>query len=181
MTKKIGLVVGHNPIARGAVRATDGVAEFDFWSKVADEIKALNPGKFIVLYRSAAGGYNTEVSRVYSEANRLKVAATVELHFNSAAVQATGTETLTSGTVNSMRLCGVLQEYMVDALGLRDRGMKRVSRSDRGGLSLWAGAAPAALVEPFFGSNKDDCQRFDERRQRFIKAINDACIEFTGL
>ncbi len=50
---------------------------------------------------------------------------------------------------------------MLSALGRRDRGIKILSRSDRGGRSLHAGRAPAILVEPFFGSHSADCRAAD--------------------
>jgi N-acetylmuramoyl-L-alanine amidase len=86
----------------------------------------------------------------------------VEGHFNSSASSAaTGTETLSSGSKASLRFCEALQSRMNYALGLRDRGVKTV-RTGRGSASLITGKAPAALIEPFFGSSPKGQAATDE-------------------
>lgn len=177
--KKIALIIGHNPLAQGAVRVTDRVTEFVFFKKLADELTALAPDQYVVLQRSPEGGYAKEIDRVYSEANALRVSGTVELHFNSSiSSSASGTEVLTSGTRNSMILCNLLQDHMTIALKLKSRGVKQVTKQQRGGRSLWVGNSPAALIEPFFGSNYHDCTVVDTNRDKFVKALHDACTAF---
>lgn len=177
--KKIALIVGHNPKSQGAARVTDGVTEYVFYKKVAEELKALDPDQYVILYRDPAGGYSKEIDRVYAEADAQRVSGTVELHFNAAgSASATGTEVLTSGTRNSLILSNLLQDKMVVALRLKSRGVKQVTKQQRGGRSLWAGRAPAALIEPFFGSNRHDCETVDEKRDKFVKALHDACTTF---
>jgi hypothetical protein len=76
--------------------------------------------------------------------------------------EASGTETLTSGTALSLRLAESVQREMVLALGLRDRGIKTRAADERGGGSLYSGRAPAILVEPFFGSSSIGTSATDE-------------------
>jgi len=107
------------------------------------------------------------------------VEASVELHFNgSADYRATGTETLTSGTKNSVRLATQMQTHIVRALALRDRGLKVIGRTGRGGLSLWSGVPPAVLLEPYFGSNANDCARADLQFAALASAIHTACTAY---
>lgn len=172
----IALVIGHNARAPGAIRVTDRVAEYPWNTRLAAAIVAHDPDLYRIVRRTA--GPN-EIARAYAEVDRLGVAASVELHFNSAAnPAATGTETLTSGTAGSMRLATTMQHHMVRALGLRDRGLKAIGRNGRGGASLWTGRPPAVLIEPYFGSNRGDCARADERFAALAAAIHMAFTAF---
>jgi N-acetylmuramoyl-L-alanine amidase len=178
MAGLIGLVVGHNARAQGAVRVTDGRTEFDWCGDLAAAIAAFDPARYVVLRRRAQGGYNAEIREVYAQADARNVAATVELHFNGGGVGATGTETLTSGTARSRGMALLVQAGMVRALGLRDRGLLVRGRLDRGGASLWAGRAPAVMIEPYFGSNPRDCAAADRAFAQLAREIHGACMEF---
>ncbi|MEP2184175.1 hypothetical protein, partial [Roseibium sp.] len=57
--------------------------------------------------------------------------------------------------------------------GNKDRGVRFVGKGDRGGRSLWAGRAPAILTEPYFGSNKVECEAADACKAALAKAIYD--------
>lgn len=173
---KIALVIGHNARQPGAIRATDGVSEYAWNGRLADAIAAIDPARYAIVRRTHGAG---EISRAYAEVNRLGVEASVELHFNgSNSAAATGTETLTSGTRNSVRLATSMQHHIVNALGLRDRGLKVIGRNGRGGASLWSGVPPAVLLEPYFGSNAGDCAIADNRFDALATAIHTACTAF---
>ena len=176
MTGRIALVVGHNSKARGAVRITDGVTEYEWNGLLAREIAVLNPARYRIFRRYPGLGYAAEISRVYQEVDDWGASASIELHFNAGRGGATGTETLTSGTPKSLRLASLLQSSMVVSLELRNRGLVKRGRHERGGLSLWAGRAPAALIEPYFGSNSKDCAAAD--MIQLARAIDRAATEF---
>ena len=173
---KIALVIGHNARSQGAVRVTDKRTEYDINSDLAVAIRDLDPVRYVIVRRTAGAG---EIGRAYAEVDRLGVKASVELHFNGAAApSATGTETLTSGTRNSLRLAQGVQAGMVRALGLRDRGVKVIPRTGRGGASLWTGKPPAILIEPYFGSNAGDCAAADRNFLALSRAIHEACTAY---
>jgi N-acetylmuramoyl-L-alanine amidase len=158
---KVGIVVGHNAVAKGArARAPLSVDEFSWNDLIADEMVRLARPPLTVkkFHRQHLGSYSREIDEVYGRVDEFGADATVELHFNAATPAATGTETLSSGSSGSMALAQSMQDAMLAALGRRDRGVKLKSRTDRGGRSLHAGRAPAILVEPFFGSNAGDCR-----------------------
>lgn len=167
---KLAIVVGHNSQAQGAVRGDTGETEYVWNSRLAQIMERLAPEFGIdlrVFRRVAGGGYRTEIRRVYGEVDQWGADASIELHFNgSSDPRATGIETLSSGTALSLRLAQAVQDEMIIALGLRDRGVKTVGGSDRGGASLIAGAAPAILVEPFFGSSPKGQAASDEGREQ---------------
>lgn len=175
----IALIIGHNARAQGAVRATDGRTEYDWNSDLAAAIRDRAPGRYTVLRRqSHPSGYAGEIREVYAQADAVRALATVELHFNGGPASATGTETLTSGSAGSLRLAKLIQPAMVGALGLRDRGILTRGRNDRGGASLFAGRAPAVLIEPYFGSRDADCQAADRHYAALVDAVHRACVEF---
>lgn len=167
---KLAVVIGHNSQAQGAVRRDTGETEYVWNGRLAQMMERLAPDFGIelrVFRRVAGGGYRSEIRRVYSQVDQWGADASIELHFNgSASPSASGTETLSSGTALSLRLAAAVQDEMVIALGLRDRGIKTVVGSDRGGASLIAGAAPAILVEPFFGSSPKGQQATDRLAER---------------
>ncbi|MDF3606144.1 N-acetylmuramoyl-L-alanine amidase [Paracoccus sp. DMF-8] len=176
---KIALVVGHNARSQGAVRVTDGRSEYDWMGDLSAQILAANPGRYRVFRRPAGVVYTREISQTYAEVDAWGASGSIELHFNAAAAStATGTETLTSGTKGSRRLATLIQSAMVGVLGLRDRGLLVRDRKARGGESLWAGRAPAVLIEPYFGSNAGDCAAADRHFHQLAAGINAACTEF---
>ncbi|MCB1368096.1 MAG: N-acetylmuramoyl-L-alanine amidase [Rhodobacteraceae bacterium] len=143
--KRLAIVVGHNSEKQGAVRGDTGETEFvwnsDMAKMIEGEAQAYPDLEVKTFYRQPGLGYTREIRRVYEETDRWGANATVELHFNSSASpNASGAETLTSGTPASMALAVSVNQEMVAALGLKDRGVKTRSASDRGGAGQLAGA-----------------------------------------
>lgn len=179
---KLAIVVGHNSASQGAVRQDTGESEFVWNGRLARRIERLAGSYGLqvrTFFRTPGGGYSTEIRRVYAEVDAWGADASVELHFNGASsAEATGTETLSSGTALSLRLAESVQREMVLALGLRDRGVKTRSSSDRGGMSLISGRAPAILVEPFFGSSPVGNRATDEETEQ--ERLADAILRGTA-
>jgi len=167
---KLAVVVGHNSQSQGAVRHDTGETEYIWNGRLAQIMERMAPEFGIdlrIFLRVPSGGYRGEISRVYKQVDIWGANASMELHFNgSSNPAASGTETLSSGTSLSLRLAQAVQDEVVIALGLRDRGVKTVRGSDRGGASLIAGAAPAILVEPFFGSSPTGQRATDELNEQ---------------
>lgn len=173
---RVALVVGHNPKAQGAIRATDRRTEYDWCGALAERIAALDPARYVIVRRTA--GPN-EIKRAYAEVERVGVRASVELHFNSAAsAAATGTETLISGSAKSRSLGTLVQAAMVEALYLRDRGLKQPGPKDGGYTALRAASPPAVLIEPYFGSNRSDCAAADRNLPALAAGIHNACLTY---
>lgn len=154
---KLAIVVGHNARQQGAERQDTGESEYSWNTRLATFIVELSrefPQLAVkVFHRKYKGSYRRELTEVYGRVDAWGADYSVELHFNSHTTEsATGTEVLSSGSNGSLRLCNALQDEMLDALGLKDRGTK-VVRTGRGSLSLIVGRAAAALLEPFFASS----------------------------
>lgn len=174
---KIGIVVGHNSRAQGAVRCTDKRTEFDWNGELAGLIQAHDPANVRVFRREFGGGYSAEIDRVYAQTDAWGADVTIEMHFNgSANPEANGCLMLSSGTAGSLALARALQERCRAALGNADRGVQVRSRHDRGGRSLWQGRAPAVMTEPYFGSNAKECVRAQVRMDELAEAVYRAAI-----
>ncbi|MBW4710747.1 N-acetylmuramoyl-L-alanine amidase [Roseobacter sp. YSTF-M11] len=159
---KIAIVVGHNADEQGAIRCIDGRTEFDWNSDLARLIQTHNSSAVRIFNRTSKGYWWQEIDRVYRATDAWGATVTAELHFNSVAnPQPSGSVTLSSGTTRSYEMSELVQDACVAALNLRDRGVRILQPKDRGGRSLWKGRAPACMLEPYFGSNADDCRRAD--------------------
>ena len=137
-----------------------------------------------VVYRQdSSNGYNT----LPYEVNKLRPDFVISFHFNAVDdPSACGTETLHwRGSVNGQRLAGILQEHMLEQLGLKDRGIKprhggyRDGKwfGDRGSWILGRTAAPCVLAEPGFASNEGDwdvlCRKKDLLAIAYVRAIKE--------
>ena len=60
----------------------------------------------------------------------------------------------------------------------KDRGIKLVDNGQRGHRNMRAVKVPSCLIEPFFGSNDRDCDRWQRNRAKFVRALVHAVIEF---
>lgn len=176
---KLAIVVGHNSYSQGAVRSDTGESEYIYNSKMAEYMKKIGHQYDLnieIFKRLRGGGYTAEINRVYDGVDRWGAKGSVELHFNSAGnPNASGTETLSSGSHKSLIMAQEVQMELVEELGLRDRGIViRNSRTKgRGYRSLIAGRAPAILTEPFFGSSIKGKTASDSEsdRQKIAHAI----------
>jgi len=180
---KLAIVVGHNEISQGAVRTDTHETEYQYNSDLAGRIvdAVSEYDEYVgvkVFYRVPGSGYTQEIARVYEDVDHWGATASIELHFNSAGdPRASGTETFSSGSAKSLILAEEVQMEMVEALGLRDRGIKiRNNRTKgRGYLSLVSGNAPAILIEPFFGSSSIGQRATDDEHER--RSLAEAIVE----
>ena len=166
---KVALVIGHNPDDQGTFAGSPiNSFELPYNKEVANKIVEMNsndpssPLSFKIFDRVFLDSYKDEVDKVYGEVDAWGADISVELHFNAVDYEAAlGTETLSSGTVRSLKLATIYQEAMLDALGTKDRGVKIRNKSikDRGWRSLVTGLCPAIIVEPFFASNPGDMEK----------------------
>lgn len=155
---KCALVVGHTAKSPGACAPGGQICEFDFNAPLAREIakRAANSNVAIVYRDEGPGGYG----RLPSQINRINPGFIVSMHCNAFNREASGTETLywhrsDRGTI----LAEIVQEQLVQCLGLPDRGIKPRDEEQRGGYVLGATYAPMVIAEPFFIDNQSDLDR----------------------
>ena len=68
----------------------------------------------------------------------------------------------------------LIQANLVKVLGLKDRGLKELSRDDRGGRLVAGTKPPCVLSELFFLSNEKDYAIGKAKQAAMAKAIVDA-------
>lgn len=178
---KIAIVVGHTKLAPGAYgKHPINEYEYSFNSEAAKRIASIANGKGVsvaIFYRDGIG-----IAGAYKKVNIYQPDAAIELHFNGAtSPAATGTETL-YGSVNpkSKALAKIIQNQMLRAINLRDRDLiyRPQGGDGRGTESVNSAICPSVLVEPFFGSNSDDCERIRTRVDAYLDCLVSGFLEY---
>ncbi len=170
---KTAIIVGHSLKDKGAVNNDSGVSEFEYNSILAGYILArLGYEESEVVYRTE--GY----SKLPKKVNDTNADLAISLHCNAFNKLASGTETLSSGSVNSLKFANILHPKMVGLFGLSDRGIKIKKQSDRGGLILHKTEMPCVLLEPFFIDNDTDLEKGLNLMSEYAKIICEAIEEY---
>lgn len=169
---KLAVCVGHNKRAKGAYSETLRVSEYDFNSRIADEM-CLYGGDYgldvMIFTRNPSNSYHAEMRELCDKVNKWYATAAMELHFNADAPRAHGTETLYyHRSDRGKRFAACVQAECLSSLGLRDRGIKRRHRTSRGSKFLLFTAMPAIITEPFFGSNAGDSRRINSTTPAYL-------------
>lgn len=163
INSKLAIIIGHSNNHKGArmLPPYDFVEEYEYNTVLGATIKAIAESKEIdckVILRD-----NYSISEAYKKAAQYDPGAIVELHFNAfTSEKAFGTETLFGHIPRSYELAGNIHNELCETLGRTlngggDRGIKLKSRDERGGLNLNNGTdIPTVIIEPFFGTNKND-------------------------
>ncbi len=163
--KKCALVIGHKKSSPGASNKSSGTTEFAFNDQLAMEIE-----------REVGG---VEVQRVYrrtysslpGDLNELNPDFIVSLHCNAFNTEVSGTEVLYyHRSTKGKSMAEILNENLVNALGLRNRGIKPKTSEDRGGFLLRHTIAPCVIAEPFFIDNNEDLETAIAKKHLLIKA-----------
>lgn len=166
---KCALVVGHQKQSQGATNKFTGMSEFIFNEQLAKDIKAqVNTVDIDIIYRKT-------YQQLPSEINDKKPDFIICLHCNAYNTKATGTETLYHyGSARGKIAAQILQQHLLRALQLKDRGIKPKSVEDRGGYVLKYTNAPCIIAEPFFIDNDHDLKRAINNRIQLTTAYANA-------
>lgn len=166
---KIALIVGHHPSAPGA-HSVCGFSEHGFYDEFVDHVieRYSGPHNLVKVERPT-------MAMPVALVNEIAPDFFVSFHFNSAAnPHATGTEVLHYPSEASTALASIFAQRIHELLGLplrRGDGLLARTASDRGGALLAKTRMPGVLLEPFFGSNKGDCEAVIEKYDEFVACI----------
>lgn len=183
MPKKIAICVGHSRSGdKGAVN-TDGVTEWAFNTPLAQRTaELLRDAKHEVKVWSKYGGsgYSSAMSWIAEQIREFKADVAIELHFNSAGPTAEGHEFLhwhRSGRSSRLASCFhfSLKKFFPER---KARGPKAIASGDRGSAFLQRTHCPAAILEPYFGSNVAETNFYSARREELARAYADAIISW---
>jgi len=159
----IAFVLGHHSRSKGAFSSYLFANEFDFYTDVIEHLEC-KIGKLNIFYHNPdISGYTKRIKETASKLNKVNFDLVIELHFNAATPQANGCETLYYfNSKKSKNFAHIFTDTVCDITGIKSRngGVKAlVNKKDRGFASVYYPKAPTILIEPFFGTNDDDCAK----------------------
>lgn len=178
--KHLAIAIGHSPTSQGASgKLNDKIwTEFSYNTDLANDI-ALQfvercIGDHVDVYLFRRQDSESPIHDLCGEINACNPNLAIELHCNSHADESiSGTETLYwSRSKPGKEAAEIFQDCIAECLGLRDRGLKKItSVEQRGGTFLALTDCPSLILEPFFISNPSDLAIGLKARQRLAKAI----------
>lgn len=169
--KKIAIVVGHTKLRPGA-KGIRIPSEFDFNSRVAENLSDIAD---IYYYDSYNLGYKSMVKRNALKMNRKNYDLVLELHYNAATPQANGCEVFYYfNNKEGKNLATYFSRKISQVFEMRDRGAKAmVNKNQRGFWALFYPKATTLLLEPFFGSNSYDAEKFRGKECKYSELIRE--------
>ena len=174
--KRVCIDVGHTPTEFGASNAASGALEYHQNVKLANLLAVwLHRLQMIpvIVYRETYAGLPALINQTSAD-------ICISVHANAAdAPTASGTETLyCAGSVLSKKLADIIQSYMHAVLDIRDRGIKPIYLSDRGGSLVSKTIMAHVIIEPYFLSNDDDLRIANARMEQLASNIAEGCDEY---
>ncbi len=170
---KVALVIGHKKTSYGACNKS--ICEFQFNEKVAKRVAEQLDGINHALV------YRTTYKKLPALINRTKADFFVSFHCNSFDTVVSGTETLYHHrSKSSKRLAIIVQDFVVNALTLRDRGIKPVTTEDKGGYLLRYTRMPGVIAEPFFIDNCNDLKKAQDNFDSLVAGYAAAILEYAS-
>ncbi len=183
ITKSIGICVGHSRDGDQGASSVGKVTEWYYnWSVARhfrDKLEEYGL-KSIIIDKYEGKTYTSAIKWLARELKTRDIDLAVELHFNAASPNASGSEVLYwHNSKKGKRLAGCIQQAILEAFpDSKDRGSKGKEKGARGSFFLRVTHCPAVLVEPFFGSSVKDWETFKSSQQQLGYAYADAVNNF---
>lgn len=173
--KLCALIIGHKKGSPGASNASSGITEFDYNEQLAIDIE--NASTQVAVQRVYRRTYKT----LPEDVNQLNPDFIISLHCNAFNQAASGTEVLYYyRSKKGKQVAHILQTNLVNALALKDRGIKDKRVENRGGFLLKYTNAPCVISEPFFIDNDHDLEIAKSNHEKLVKAHVDAINEIAS-
>lgn len=181
--KRVALIIGHTPLAVGAVNPTTNETEFDFNNefvpKVAKQLRIAGYQPVIV--------YRDTYSNLPAFVNQTGADIGISFHCNAFNTEASGCEMLYwFGSSKGKGLAECLQKKVVSVLGNNDRGIKPIdydtnpAKNDNGGWLVEKTSMPVVISEPFFIDNQYDLGNVKMRYAKLVNAYVDGVKQYYG-
>lgn len=171
----IFISAGHHNADPGAV--SNGVKEADLTKELRDLIcKELATAKASFISDKDFETLSQYISRIKPGSGSV----VCEVHFNAGSPNATGVETIVRANAakESIALAKAINNAVVNASGLYNRGVKDETQSHRGRLAiLHTAAGISVLPELCFITNKNDLVLYNKAKKEIAKGIAKALIE----
>lgn len=174
---KVAFIIGHNQNDKGLFSEHLKCAEWDFYTQLSPRLETIGD---IYIHDSGITSY-TQRCKDISERIGTKYDVVFALHFNGFNGSANGCEAFywhTNG--QSKDIAHSFVHKFTESTGISLRGAKKyTSKNERGAGEVYYPRASAILLEPFFGDNQEDCDKFDACK--FIDAIRESLFSIRGL
>lgn len=160
----IGIVIGHNEKKQGA-HSIVGM-EYNYCSKLAGVIKKKLGDEVQVFRRTEVGSYTNEMTNLVNDIHKAgEFSIIIELHFNGVSDQKVGgSEILVYEKSSAIPVAEKLLSNICRTFETKNRGLKKITNArDRGGYGIMKCKYPYILIEPFFGSNPIEAEKFKQR------------------
>ena len=177
----LGIVVGHTRDNGGAIMAKPyNMSEYVYNTVVAKKMKAYAEAvykgsvKVSIFFRDHGG-----IAEAYGGAILAGCDAVIELHFNAYNGLVTGTETLCTPDNGDVEFAHIIQRGMCTVFGRQamSRGVKAISRSERGGWSVHSFPPGVnCLVEPFFGDTPSEAVLAMSNQDEYAKGLINSVV-----
>lgn len=172
---KIALVVGHTPSKPGAI-GNSKVSEYKFNKELVEEVVAScelsTDNEYKVFYRNPAlGFYGLQMEGLHTDIDDWGADISIEFHFNGAGdPEVNGHEVLYCSS-KGQAVAEVFDTEFDEQLPNRDRNLKKITSSDRGGGFVCRGNSAAIILEPFFASHQHLYMHDGEERANLVQSI----------
>lgn len=167
----IAICIGHSRKISGrydggAYSDSLKINERDFNLKVATELSGKLADKNIrnkIIDQYGGNGYGWAMADLAKQVKDIRASLAIELHFNSASPEANGHEWLYwhSSQFGQKIASNFDAEFSKVFPTIKKRGLKPITKKDRGGKFLELTHCPAIILEPFFGSSVQDCAKIN--------------------
>lgn len=180
--KKVCICVGHSKQGDKGARSVGGVYEHPYNTRVANELKAKLAKHNIaseVYLRSPFSSYSKTTKWLGEQSWGHDIA--IELHFNSFQNStASGFEYLYHHkSQRGKRLAQCFLDQHEEVMpGQTSRGIKPIASGGRGFGFLNKTKPPAAILEPFFGSNPREWVLFADSEKQLAQIYCDAIVSY---
>lgn len=167
---KVAFVIGHDKKSKGATskHLIEGkeLSEFDFWKEFVLK-NILDYGD--IFTHESISSYEKKQKGTAEKTKDYDLV--IEFHFNSFNGKAQGVEALHYYKNNKTQaICEEFSALVSEKMGIKKRGLNGATASSSGnGYGFLYHSKPwAVLIEPFFGDNKNDCKKYDEKKMKEV-------------
>lgn len=170
---KIALVIGHNEKTQGAY-GNAGISEYEFNQTLLFEMRDRHMlpdiHQYVFVYRNyRIKSYKKAMIDLHRRIDEWGADVSIEFHFNSFPKPSVNGNEVLYCSKGGRKIAEVFDEAL-DELPNRDRGIKKVTKKQRGGGFCCRGRSKAIIVEPFFGKNQNLYVVDGEFRMDLMKA-----------
>lgn len=180
MVKKVAIIIGHARDRRGA-DSPWLEPEWDFNTDVANALTSMNGCMYDIYFHDGYGkGYSRMIQNTANKINKKNYDLVIELHYNSAYnSSANGCSVLYyKGSQKGQKWATRMSEKISKDMNIINDGAVGLVKGNNGFLAVAYPNPPALILEPFFGSNKSDAQKFDEDYEikKYARSIHETII-----